>query len=233
MQPGDAADMNPEAVTAPPLLPTKTDRRNALTLKLVIVATLVLLLQAPLQYVNVLRKERSAYHGITSTMSAADAARVAPAAEGYRMVERALKYSVLVLILVFTAFFCFDLAATLRLHAVHYTLVGAALGLFYLALLALGEFVSAGAAYLGAAAASSLLITLYSTAILRTARRAGVIAVFLGVVHTMIFVVLRVEHFALLAGTAALFAAVAVTMYFTRKLEWSVPDSSPAGALAP
>src|SRR5258708_17738838 len=55
------------------------------------------------------------------------------------MVERSLKHSVLVLTLVFTAFFLFETLAGLRLHAVHYGLVGAALCLFYLALLALGE----------------------------------------------------------------------------------------------
>ena len=53
-------------------------------------------------------------------------------------------------------------------------LVGAALSLFYLALLALGEVLSPGAAYIGAAVASSLLVVLYSVAILRSSTRAGI-----------------------------------------------------------
>ena len=55
------------------------------------------------------------------------------------MVERALKHSVLILTLVFTAFFLLETLGGLRLHAVHYGLIGAALCLFYLVLLALGE----------------------------------------------------------------------------------------------
>src|SRR5258708_25516553 len=89
------------------------------------------------------------------------------------MVERSLKHSVLVLTLVFTAFFLFETLAGLRLHAVHYGLVGAALCLFYLALLALGEVLEPGPAYVGAAVASSPLIVCYSISILHSYGRAS------------------------------------------------------------
>src|SRR5439155_19769483 len=108
---------------------------------------------------------------------------VVAAAEGYRMVERALKHSMLVLTLIFAAFFLFETLAGLRLHAVHYGLVGAAMCLFYLALLALGEFVGPDVAYLGAAVASSLLIVLYSTAILRSQVRGGIVGALLAGVY--------------------------------------------------
>src|SRR5258708_1213554 len=100
------------------------------------------------------------------------------------MVERSLKHSVLVLTLVFTAFFLFETLAGLRLHAVHYGLVGAALCLFYLALLALGEVLEPGLAYVGAAVASSLLIVCYSISILHSYGRASSIAVLLAVEHS-------------------------------------------------
>lgn len=251
--------------TPPPILPprTKIDRRNAVTLKLLFIAGLVLLLQVPLYLVNSLRQERSDNYkrgihladtppaaGRGDVQANALPARALPANvasanassanvlagneppadaifEGYRMVERSLKHGVLVLALVFAAFFLFEMLASLRLHAVHYGLVGAALCLFYLALLALGEVASPGKAYIGAAVASSLLITLYSAAILRSWLRAASIAALLAAVHSILFVVLRMEEFALLAGTGALFAALAAIMFFTRNIDWHAQDAAP------
>ncbi len=244
---------DPGPVYTPPPLPgltRKIDRRNAVTLKLLFIAGLVLLLQVPLYLVNSLRQERSdnrkrAFHlPVASTASARGDVAVPPVRdevpddavfEGYRMVERSLKHGVLVLALVFAAFFLFEILAGLRLHALHYGLVGGALCLFYLALLALGEVASPGHAYVGAAVASSSLITLYSVAILKTWIRATLVAGLLAAVHSVLFVVLRMEDFALLAGTGALFAALAAVMFFTRHIDWHAEETHPAanGPLEP
>lgn len=163
------------------------------------------------------------------------AATAAPATgtfDTYRMVERAVKHGPLVLVLVFAAFFLFEVLAGLRLHAVHYGLVGAALVLFYLALLALGEVIDPNGAYLGAALASSGLIVCYSAAILRGWARAAVIAGLLAAVHGTLFVVLRLENLALLAGTGALFVALGTVMFFTRKIDWHAEDGAPAAGPA-
>lgn len=213
----------------PPLLDSprpKTDRANSITLKLLFIAALVLLLQAPLHLVNELQQERRQNNTPPEFRGSSERAAEMPPAlastfEPYRLVERALKHSVLVLSLVFSAFFLFEALTALRLHAVHYGLVGAALCLFYLALLALGEVLRPGVAYAGAAGASSLLITLYSAAILRSRSRALVIAALLAAVHSVLYVVLRMENYALLAGTAALFTALALVMFLTRNLDWS------------
>jgi inner membrane protein len=238
--------MNPEfpaSETPPPLTPSrrKIDRRNAVTLKMLFIGALVLLLQLPLHFVNSLRQERNdnrkrGFNLAVPTPSAVRGAQPATAIassppaddvfEGYRMVERSLKHGVLVLALVFAAFFLFEVVAGLRLHAVHYILVGAALCLFYLALLAMGEVTTPGTAYVTAAVASSTLITCYSAAILRTWIRATMIAGLLAAVHGALFVVLRMEDFALLAGTGALFAALSAIMYFTRKVDWHAEDGA-------
>ena len=150
------------------------------------------------------------------------------AAEGYRMVERSLKHSVLVLTLVFAAFFLFETLAGLKLHAVHYGLVGAALCLFYLALLALGEVLPPGQAYVGAAVASSGLIGGYSISVLRSYARAGTIAALLAAEHSVLYVVLRMEDYALLAGTASLFVVLAGIMFFTRNVDWFAQEAGKA-----
>ena len=218
-----------------PVLPARAriDRRNAVTLKLLFIAGLVLLLHLPLHLLNGLQEERAKSHARAMPRFIVEAApgrevAVHPVFEAYRTVGRALKYAVLVLSLVFTAFFLFEMLGGLRLHAAQYGLVGAALCLFYLAFLALGEVAKPGVAYAGAAVASSGLIVCYSAAILRSWARAGLIAVLLGGVHSVLFVVLRMEDFALLAGTAALFVALAVVMFFTRHVDWHAQESGVA-----
>lgn len=217
-------------VSPPPI------RRNTVTLKLLFIAGLVLLLQFPLGLINQLRQERSrnreaAYARQSEAIFPQERATnttynpARAAAEGYRMVERALKHSALVLTLVFAAFFLFETLAGLRLHAVHYILVGAALCLFYLALLTLGEWMPPGPAYVTAAAASSLLIVCYSISILQSHARATSIAALLLVVHSVLYVVLRMEDFALLAGTATLFVVLASIMFFTRKVDWFAQEA--------
>ncbi len=226
--------------TQPPVIHPKlasASRRNAVTLKLLFIAALVLLLHLPLGMINSLRQERAgnreAAHARLSEQretrrESPAVARVTPAvaaAEGYRMVERSLKHGALVLTLVFAAFFLFETLAGLRLHAVHYGLVGGALCLFYLALLALGEVLTPGWAYVGAAVASSLLIVLYSVSILRSYARAGTIAALLLGEHSVLYVVLRMEDYALLAGTTALFVVLAAVMFFTRNVDWFAQEA--------
>ena len=148
----------------PPIIPPRARfaRRNAVTLKLLFIAALVLLLHVPLHLVNALQEERAKTHTrsiprfIVEASPRADLADH-PVFEAYRTVGRALKYAVLVLALVFTAFFLFEMLGGLRLHLAQYALVGAALCLFYLALLALGEVTAPAVAYVGAAVASSAL----------------------------------------------------------------------------
>lgn len=234
-----------ETAQPPRIIPTVArPRSHTVTLKLLFIAALVLLLQLPLSLVNSLRQERgnnreAAYARQAEAVPGRpggerDAAGGRPAlaynpvraaAEGYRMVERSLKHGVLVLTLVFAAFFLFETLAGLRLHAVHYGLVGAALCLFYLALLALGEVLPPGLAYVGAAVASSLLIVCYSITILRSYARAGLIAALLGAEHGVLYVVLRMEDYALLAGTASLFAVLAGIMFFTRNVDWFAQEA--------
>ncbi len=225
----------PPLLTAPVLpgapMPASR-RRNTVTLKLLFIAALVLLLQLPLGLINELRQERS---GNRADANARIAARgdvraesynpAVAAAEGYRMVERALKHSMLVLTLIFAAFFLFETLAGLRLHAVHYGLVGAAMCLFYLALLALGEVLEPGIAYIFAAIASSLLIVFYSASILRSWARATSIAALLTAEYGVLYIVLRMENYALLAGTTALFVVLAALMYFTRNVDWFAQES--------
>jgi inner membrane protein len=137
----------------------------------------------------------------------------------YRAVERAIKHGVLFIALVFAVFFLFEAFAAVRLSGLNYLLVGAALCLFYLGLLALSEFVAFGTAYAAAALASVALIGAYSRHILASRARAWLVTGMLGGVYAYLYFVLHMEDYALLAGTAALFAILAALMFATRRLK--------------
>ena len=143
-----------------------------------------------------------------------------PVVDSYRSVERAIKYGVLPIVLLFTAFFLFEVVAAVRIHPFQYTLVGIALCLFYLALLALSEVVSFGVAYWIGAAAATLMISLYSARALRGGRRAGLVAVGLPAIYAFLFVILRLQDYSLLIGTAGLFVALALVMWVTHNIDW-------------
>lgn len=140
--------------------------------------------------------------------------------DGYAMAERAQKYGILFFVLVFTVFFLFEVTAGLRIHPLQYALVGVGLCLFFLGFLALSEFWSTGLAYAAAAGVCTVLVSLYAWSFLKTGWRTLVIAGGLGATYGYLYFVLKSQDYALLAGTAALFAALALVMFCTRRINW-------------
>jgi len=138
----------------------------------------------------------------------------------YQLVERSLKYAVLFVALAFLVFFVVETVSPERLHAVQYALVGSAQVLFYLLLLSLSEHIGFALAYLIAAAATVALTSLYAVSALASRARAGVLCIVLGAIYALLYVILNAEDYALLIGSALLFAALAATMYVTRKINW-------------
>jgi inner membrane protein len=140
--------------------------------------------------------------------------------DGYGMVERAQKYGTLFFVQIFAVFFLFEVTARLRIHPLQYAMVGAALCLFFLGFLALTEFWSTAAAYTVAAGACTLLVGLYSWSFLRTGLRTLVIGGGLAGTYGYLYFVLQSQDYALVAGTVALFAMLALVMYCTRRINW-------------
>lgn len=138
----------------------------------------------------------------------------------YRTVERAIKYGILFIALVFTAFFLFEVLAALRIHPLQYTLVGAALCLFYLGLLSLSEFIAFPVAYAAAALASLLTIAAYCAKVLHGGRRTGIVAGVLALTYGYLYVLLKMQDFSLLFGTIGLFVALGAVMFATRNIDW-------------
>lgn len=138
----------------------------------------------------------------------------------YSQVDRAAKYGFLFIGFTFLAFLLFDLVGGVRVSAVEYLLVGAALVLFFLLLLAFAEVIGFTPAYLVAAAAIVGMETAYSAAVLGSWRRAAFIFALLSALYAVLYVLLSLEAYSLLIGSLMTFAALAAVMYLTRHVEW-------------
>lgn len=144
--------------------------------------------------------------------------------DAYRNAERATKYGLLFVAMAFSAFFLFEVRSKVAIHPVQYVLVGAALVLFFLMLLSLSEFVAFGVAYASAAAAATLMVSLYSLKFLGGGRRAASLGLGLGGVYGFLFVVLQLQDYSLLMGSALLTGTLSAMMYFTRDVDWYALD---------
>lgn len=139
----------------------------------------------------------------------------------YALSERTLKYAELFLLMVCAAVFVMEVVRRVSVHPIQYALVGAALALFFLLVLALGEHVPFWQAYWGASLACAALLTYYASYVLR-GWQAGVLfgALVLGLLGVL-FAILQSESTALLLGSGALFALLATIMVLTRHVDWS------------
>jgi inner membrane protein len=85
---------------------------------------------------------------LNKSENSAYAVKFINAVDTYTMSDRTIKYGLLFLMITFGAFFLFEVLKKLRIHPMQYTLVAAALGVFYLLLLSFSEHIDFAIAYL-------------------------------------------------------------------------------------
>jgi inner membrane protein len=139
----------------------------------------------------------------------------------YSQVNRATKYGFLFIGFTFLALLMFDVLGGVRVSAVEYLLMGAALIFFFVLLLAFAEVIGFTLAYVLASAAIAGLNTAYSAAILGSWRRAWFICGLLVGLYAVLYILLSLEAYSLLIGSLLLFGALAGVMYATRRIDWS------------
>jgi inner membrane protein len=138
----------------------------------------------------------------------------------YSQVNRATKYGFLFIGFTFLALLMFDVIGGVRVSPVEYLLMGAALVLFFVLLLAFAEVIGFTPAYVVASGAIAGLNTAYSAAVLGSWRRAAFIGALLIGLYAVLYILLSLEAFSLLIGSLLLFAALAGVMYATRRIDW-------------
>ena len=139
----------------------------------------------------------------------------------YSRVDRATKYGFLFIGFTFMALLMFDIIVGVRVAAVEYLLMGAAIVLFFVLLLAFAEVIGFTAAYVVASVAIAGLNTAYSAAVLGSWKRGYVIGGLLIGLYAVLYILLGLEAFSLLIGSILLFLALAGVMYATRRIDWS------------
>jgi inner membrane protein len=146
----------------------------------------------------------------------------------YSQVNRATKYGFLFIGFTFLALLMFDVIGGVRVSTVEYLLMGAALVLFFVLLLAFAEVIGFTPAYVLASAAIAGLNTAYSAAVLGSWRRASFIGALLVGLYAVLYILLSLEAFSLLIGSLLLFAALAGVMYATRRIDWGAKREATA-----
>lgn len=148
----------------------------------------------------------------------------------YTLSYRATQYAFLFVLFTFAALALAEVLARVRLHPVQYALVGSALAVFFLLLIALSEHIAFARAYSGAAAACVALLTFYLRHPLGTARRTAAFFAIFTALYGSLYVVLQSEDNALLLGSLLVYALLATIMVWTRRLDWSaiLPKSKEA-----
>ena len=137
----------------------------------------------------------------------------------YRTVNRALKYAVMFIGLVFLAYFLMETLLGVRVHPAQYLLIGLAQAVFYLLLLAFAEQIGFTPAFILSAVATVALTSLYAGAVFGRSLIWKSALVF-GTVYGLLFVLMRIQDFALMVGALVCFVAIAATLYLTRNLDW-------------
>lgn len=141
--------------------------------------------------------------------------------DAYVQSDRAIRYGFLFILLTLGGFFLFELLKRKTLHPLQYLLIGFAVVVFFLLLLALSEHTGFLVAYLIAGAACTLMIALYGRTLLGSWKASVVLGLGYGGLFGGLYQLLASEDHALLMGAWLTFLVLAATMYLTRRLDWT------------
>ena len=186
---------------------------------------------------NQIRMPSTVYgYSAHGTSSAEMTVRLLQPIDNYSLINRALKYALLFIGLVFLTLFLLELAAGGKpIHPVQYLFVGLANAVFYLLLLAFSESIGFAPAYGVASTATSLLVGLYVWAVLSTLKHTMIVVAALITIYGLLWTILNLQDFALMVGSVIVFTALAIAMYATRRIDWygGKPTSPPVDENSP
>jgi inner membrane protein len=138
----------------------------------------------------------------------------------YVQTERAVKYAVLFIVMTFVLAFLWEITGSALVHPIQYLFVGFTMCVFYLLLLSIAEHRGFDVAYAVAACATTGLLAWYWSWVLGGRRQGFLMGGALTVLYGYLYLLLRLEDYALLAGSAGLFAMLALVMFMTRGVNW-------------
>lgn len=143
----------------------------------------------------------------------------------YDLASRAAKYALMFLATAFMAVFLMEVGSAKPVHPVQYLFVGLAMVFFYVLLLSLSEHIGFETAYVVAAAATSSMLAAYIGKAQASARKGGIMFAILLSLYALLYLILRLEDYALLAGAIAGFVGLTALMFATLRVDWSGRDA--------
>ncbi len=138
----------------------------------------------------------------------------------YQKTTRSAKYAVMFIIITFSVFFFVEILNKKRIHPIQYLLVGFAVCLFYLLLLAISEHLSFDWAYLIGMIVVLTLVTFYVRYVFQNARLTVLFSGVLALLYGFFYSLLQLEDYSLLLGTLGLVLILGTVMYLTRNVNW-------------
>lgn len=140
--------------------------------------------------------------------------------DDYQKSYRSVRYAVMTIALTFLIFFLVEVRNKRKIHPFQYALVGLALCLFYILLVSISEHTSFNSAYAISTVVVVTMITLYSRSIFHKRSLSVFVVAANTAIYGFIFVTLQLADFALLMGSIGLTCILALTMFFTRHINW-------------
>ena len=151
----------------------------------------------------------------------------------YQQAERAVKYAVLFIVLTFLVFFLWEVFSAALLHPMQYAFVGFAMCVFYLLLVSISEHAGFDMAYAVSSGVTTLLIAGYARAVLGGRRAGASVLRGAALLYGFLYLLLRLEDYALLAGSVGLFVVLAFVMFITRRMNWYELKLGERAAISP
>jgi len=137
----------------------------------------------------------------------------------YTQIYRACRYGILFILMSLVIVYIFEIVSKKVAHYVQYIVVGFSLVMFYLLLLSLSEHLGFEMAYLLASLAIVIPNSLYVASMTDNKKFGIGMFIFLSGIYAILFSILRMEQYALLAGTLLILAMLYVVMYLTKKAD--------------
>ena len=137
---------------------------------------------------------------------------------GFSLIDRLIDYVFLFAAVVYTAIFAFEITVRRFLNVLQLGVLGLALCMFYLLLLAVSEFVLFAYAYAFAALAVVIMTGAYIHALFKKKVYTLVMLCIMCVTYFMLYVILHIQNYALIIGTGFMLLILALAMYATTKL---------------
>jgi inner membrane protein len=145
----------------------------------------------------------------------------------YSLVNRAAKYGIMFVALAFMAVFCLELSSGRHMHPVQYLFTGISLVFFYVLLLSLAEHLGFTQAYLAASIATGAMLALYVGAAMTSMASGLVMLTVFAATYVILYLILQLEDYALLAGAVLGFLALVIVMFVTLRVDWSGGSAHP------